>query len=153
MRPPSSAGEAQCKQGKACGRRHAEVHAGERGAHGILATIPRAGGWAFTNTKHKHGRVRAAEMPTHAAGGGAAAERSAQWCTVHVAPRRPLDGLWTALAASRKKRDKIGSCLPPKSLRISRGLCSVLHIQMSVQLLGRDCSSSLHPPLARVFVC
>ena len=38
--PPSSAEGAQCKQGKACGRRHAEVHAGERGAHGILATIP-----------------------------------------------------------------------------------------------------------------
>ena len=54
------------------------------------------------NTRHKHGRreVRTAETPTHAAGGGAAAERSAQWCTVHAARR---DRLWTALAASRER--------------------------------------------------
>ncbi len=38
--PPSSAGGAQCKEGKACGRRSAGVHAGERGAYDVLATIP-----------------------------------------------------------------------------------------------------------------
>ncbi len=56
------------------------------------------------NTRHKHGNIRAAGMSTHVAGGSAAAERLTQWCTVHAAPRLPLDGLSSVLRTTDGRR-------------------------------------------------
>lgn len=59
--PPAPAREGHdarnSKQGKkSWARRPAGVHTGERegGAYGFLATMPMAGRWAFTNTRHKY---------------------------------------------------------------------------------------------------
>jgi hypothetical protein len=74
---------------------HAGVHAGERGAHGVLATIlGREGGPTQHKTEiQERTRTVTDAMRSDVAGGGVDAESRAQWCAVRFAPRPLSDGL------------------------------------------------------------
>ena len=119
--PPSSTGGAQCKQGKACGRRPAGVHTGKRDADGVLATIPgRVGGPSqHMNTEaYAHGYG----IRSNVAGGGADAESRAEWCAVRVAPRPLSDGLNSFLRMDGRRsveRDR-HSLAPRLSMQLAR---------------------------------